>query len=407
MPVYQYRGRRSDGALAEGELESSSSSVVAGQLMERGIIPLTISEKKHKVDVLEQLATRLNLRKVSVEELLMFTRQMSALAKAGIPITRAISGILESVHNPLMIKALQDSLEQLEAGRPLSIAFARHPKVFSNLYISMIQVGENTGNLDQAFALMAGYIDRNRQMSNNISAALRYPTIVIVAIVIALAIVNLFVIPKFAQFFQANHLVLPWQTVLLLNTSKFFVAYWPYLLTGLILAWFSIVRYTATQQGRYKWHRLLLRLPLIGDILLRAFLARFARSFSMAYGAGVPIVQGMGVISRSIGNDYIADHVANMREGIERGETLTITANRTGMFTPVVMQMFAVGEEAGNLEEMMSYIADFYEQEVDYDVKTLSDRLEPLIYVFVGALVLILALGIFVPMWDIAQLAHR
>jgi MSHA biogenesis protein MshG len=244
-------------------------------------------------------------------------------------------------------------------------------------------------------------------MSNNISAALRYPTIVIVAIVIALAIVNLFVIPKFAQFFQANHLVLPWQTVLLLNTSKFFVAYWPYLLTGLILAWFSIVRYTATQQGRYKWHRLLLRLPLIGDILLRAFLARFARSFSMAYGAGVPIVQGMGVISRSIGNDYIADHVANMREGIERGETLTITANRTGMFTPVVMQMFAVGEEAGNLEEMMSYIADFYEQEVDYDVKTLSDRLEPLIYVFVGALVLILALGIFVPMWDIAQLAHR
>ena len=136
-------------------------------------------------------------------------------------------------------------------------------------------------------------------------------------------------------------------------------------------------------------------------------MARFARSFAMAYSAGVPIVQAMGVIARSIGNDYIAAHVTGMREGIERGETLTRTARQTGMFTPVVMQMFAVGEEAGNLDEMMSFIADFYEEEVDYDVKTLSDKLEPLIYVAVGAMVLVLALGIFVPMWDVAQLAGR
>jgi MSHA biogenesis protein MshG len=244
-------------------------------------------------------------------------------------------------------------------------------------------------------------------MSHNISAALRYPTIVISAIVIALVIVNLFVIPKFASFFEANNLELPWQTVVLLSTSQFFVAYWPHLLVLVIIGVLVFKRYTSTPRGRYKWHHALIRMPLIGDILLRAFLARFARSFSMAYGAGVPIVQGMGVIARSVGNDYIADHVANMREGIERGEALTVTAQKTGMFTPVVMQMFAVGEEAGNLEEMMDYIADFYEEEVDYDIKTLSDRLEPIIYVFVAILVLILALGIFVPMWDLAQLANR
>jgi MSHA biogenesis protein MshG len=254
---------------------------------------------------------------------------------------------------------------------------------------------------------MASYIDRNRRMSHNISAALRYPTIVIIAIVIALAIVNLFVIPKFASFFAANHLALPWQTIVLLNTSNFFVAYWPYLLILGIIIWIGFKRYISTIKGRYKWHHFILRTPVIGEILLRAYLARFARSFSMAYGAGVPIVQGMGVISRSVGNDYIADHVSNMREGIERGEPLTLTAQKTGMFTPVVMQMFAVGEEAGNLEEMMDYIADFYEEEVDYDVKTLSDKLEPLIYVFVGVLVLILAMGIFVPMWDIAQLTGK
>ena len=139
----------------------------------------------------------------------------------------------------------------------------------------------------------------------------------------------------------------------------------------------------------------------------RAFMARFSRSFAMAYGAGVPIVQAMGVISRSVGNDYIARHINGMREGIERGDSLTRTANQTGMFTAVVMQMFAVGEEAGNLDEMMSFIADFYEEEIDYDIKTLSDRIEPLIYVGIGVMVLVLALGICVPMWDVAQLAGR
>ncbi len=405
MPLYSYKGRRQNGELAEGELEALNSKAVAGQLMEKGVIPLTISEKKVQVDVLEQFKERLDLYTVSIEELLMFTRQMAALIKAGIPVTRAITGILESISNPLLIKALKDTNEQLESGRSLSIAFARHPKVFNNLYISMIQVGENTGQLDGAFAQMASYIDRNRRMSHNISAALRYPTIVITAIVIALGIVNLFVIPKFASFFEANNLELPWQTIVLLTTSNFFVDNWPYMLVLGILVWAGFKRYIGTVNGRYKWHHFILRLPVIGDILLRAYLARFARSFSMAYGAGVPIVQGMGVISRSVGNDFIADHISNMREGIERGEPLTLTAQKTGMFTPVVMQMFAVGEEAGNLEEMMDYIADFYEEEVDYDIKTLSDKLEPIIYVFVGALVLILAMGIFVPMWDISKLA--
>jgi MSHA biogenesis protein MshG len=407
MPVFVFKGRTATGSLTEGEQEASNSTALAGQLMERGITPLTITEKKQRPDVLDQIRRKLDLYKVSVEELLMFTRQMGALARAGIPITRAIAGIMESISNPLMVRALQDVLEQLEAGRGLSIAFARHPRVFSNLYISMIQVGENTGRLDEAFSMMAGYIDRNRKMSNNISAALRYPTIVISAIVIAMGIVNLFVIPKFASFFEANNLELPWQTVLLLNTSNFFVSYWQFMLVALIGAFMLFKRYINTVDGRYKWHRFILRIPVIGDILLRAYLARFARSFAMAYGAGVPIVQAMGVISRSVGNDFIASHVGDMREGIERGETLTRTANRTGMFTPVVMQMFSVGEEAGNLDEMMSYIADFYEEEVDYDVKTLSDKMEPLIYVMVGIMVLVLAMGIFVPMWDISQMASR
>ena len=407
MPQFTFKGRSNNGQLVDGEIEGANSSAVAGSLMDRGVIPISIVEKKVKSDVLAGFYEKFDLYKINIEELLMFTRQMSAMNKAGIPITRAISGIMETAHNPLLIKSLGDILEQLESGRSLSMACARHPKVFSNIYISMLQVGESTGRLDESFALMAEYIDRNRRTTNNIKTALRYPTIVIVAIAIAMVIVNLFVIPKFASFFEANNLVLPWQTVFLLNTSRFFVNYWMYLLVLLIGGVLTFKYYISTEKGSYKWHHFILRVPLIGDILHRAFMARFARSFAMAYSAGVPIVQAMGVISRSIGNDYISGHVNGMREGIERGEALTRTAQNTGMFTPVVMQMFAVGEEAGNLEEMMSFIADFYEEEVDYDVKTLSDKIEPLIYVAIGLMVLVLALGIFVPMWDVAQLAGR
>ena len=406
MPTFSYKGRQANGSIIENTLEAASSSALAGQLMEKGITPLTITEVRQKVDVMHQIHEKLDLYKVSIEELLMFTRQMAALSRSGIPVTRAIAGILASLENPLMIKALQDTTSQLESGRSLSMAFARHPKVFSNLYISMIQVGENTGRLDEAFAMMGNYIDRNRKMQNNISAAVRYPMTVITAIAVAMGIVNLFVIPKFASFFESNNLELPWQTVFLLNMSNFFVDNWVFLLLVIIGAVVMFKRYIATVEGRLKWHHFMLKIPIVGNILLRAFLARFARSFAMAYSAGVPIVQAMGVISRSVGNDFIAKNVANMREGIERGETLTLTAHKTNMFTPVVMQMFSVGEEAGNLEEMMTYVADFYEEEVDYDIKTLSDKMEPVIYIFVGIMVLILAMGIFVPMWDITQLAH-
>ncbi len=407
MPNFTYRGRGRHGELIDGEIEGANNSAVASLLMDRGITPITIDEKKAQIDIIDAINEKFDLYKVSIEELLMFSRQMGALIKAGIPITRAIGGILESIQNPLMIKSLRDIQEQLESGRSLSIACARHPKVFSNLYISMIQVGENTGNLEQSFALMGDYIDRNRRITNNIKTALRYPTTVIIAIGIAMVIVNLFVIPKFASFFEANRLELPWQTVFLLNTSNFFVNNWGYMLVLLVGGIVAFKRYINTPEGKLRWHRFILKAPLIGDILHRAYMARFARSFSMAYSAGVPIVQAMGVISRSIGNEYISSRVHGMREGIERGESLTRTAYQTEMFTPVVMQMFAVGEESGSLEEMMTFIADFYEEEVDYDIKTLADKIEPLLYVAIGAMVLVLALGIFVPMWDLAQLANR
>jgi len=252
MPQFEFQGRSGNGQLVDGEIEGASTNAVAGLLMERGVTPISIVEKKVRVDVLELIWERFDLYQVSIEELLMFTRQMGALIKAGIPITRAITGILESVENPLLIKSLRDILEQLESGRNLSVSCARHPKVFSNLYISMLQVGENTGKLEETFALMADYIDRNRRITQNIKTALRYPTTVIIAIAIAMAILNLFVIPKFASFFEANQLELPWQTVLLLSMSGFFVEYWLFVCLALVSLGVGFKRYINTDGGRYK-----------------------------------------------------------------------------------------------------------------------------------------------------------
>ncbi|MCZ6883141.1 MAG: type II secretion system F family protein [Gammaproteobacteria bacterium] len=302
MPNYAYTGRGSNGQRVGGEIEGSNNTAVASLLIDQGVTPISIVEKKPQSDVIATINEKFGLYKVSIEELLMFTRQMTGLTKAGIPITRAIAGVLESIENPLLVRALRDILEQLDSGRSLSVSFARHPKVFSNLYISIIQVGESTGRLEQSFALMGEYIDRNRRITNNIRTALRYPTTVLIAIAIAMIIVNLFVIPKFAIFFEKNQLELPWQTVFLLNTSKFFVSYWIYMLVAAIGGFLAFRHYINTPQGKYWWHRLIIKAPLIGEILHRAYMARFARSFSMAYSAGVPIVQAMGVISRSIGN---------------------------------------------------------------------------------------------------------
>ena len=205
MPNYAYTGRGSNGQRVDGEIEGSNNTAVANMLVDQGVTPISITEKKPQSDVIATINEKFGLYQVSIEELLMFTRQMSGLTRAGIPITRAIAGVLESIQNPLMVKALRDIFEQLESGRSLSVSFARHPKVFSNLYVSIIQIGESTGRLDESFALMGEYIDRNRRITNNIKTALRYPITVLIAIAIAMVIVNLFVIPKFAIFFEKNH----------------------------------------------------------------------------------------------------------------------------------------------------------------------------------------------------------
>jgi MSHA biogenesis protein MshG len=281
----------------------------------------------------------------------------------------------------------------------------RHPKVFGPFYISMVRVGELTGALEEIFLRLFNHIEFEREIKDQVAQALRYPIFVIVVMGVALVIVNIFVIPAFARIFASFKAELPLMTRVLLGFSDFMVNYWPALLGIAAGAYVAFRVWVGTPAGRYKWDRMKLRVPIAGKIVLKATLARFARSLSITLKSGVPIVQALSVVEQVVDNAYVGQRIEQIRDGVERGESLLRTAVTTGVFTPVVLQMISVGEEAGELDDLLREVAEMYQREVEYELKTLSSQIEPILIVLLGGLVLILALGVFLPMWDLGQAA--
>lgn len=408
MAQFRYSGRNARGARVSGLVEAASLDQAANELLAQQITPLQIDAQQADkgADVLQQLLERLRRRRVELDELIIFCRQMYSLSKAGVPIIRAIGGLAESTRNLYLREVLQAVRSDLERGLGLAVAMNVHPRVFNTLFISMVSVGENTGQLDGAFRQLSSYLELERETRKRLKQATRYPLFVLSAMGVALAVINLFVIPAFAKVFEQFKAELPWATRVLIGTSQFFQDYWWLLLILLACGLYGFLRWTKTEQGALHWDRLKLRLPIVGGIFERIALARFTRTFAMMYRAGVPLLQTLSINSASVGNRHIGQAVLAMREGIERGEALTRTAAASGLFTPLVLQMMAVGEETGALDDLFVEVADFYEQEVDYDLKQLADAIEPILIVAMGVLVLILALGVFLPMWELGSAAR-
>jgi MSHA biogenesis protein MshG len=411
MPVFAYKGRSANGDLVQGSLEGADSGAVADQLFGTGITPTDIkptqrihSEEK-SVGQQKSLWLKLNEKPVSPLDLMLFSRQMYTLLKSGVPIMRALAGLQESTQSPAFAEMLKDLRESLDSGRELSVAMRRHPTIFSSFYISMVQVGEMTGMLDETFIRLYNHLDFEKRMKENIKSAVRYPIFVVIAMAIAIVIVNIFVIPAFVKVFEGFHTELPLMTRFLIGSSNFFVHYWFLLLAILIGAVVGFRSYTNTIEGRYKWDRYKFKIPIAGKIILKSTLARFARSFALGMKSGIPIMQGLSTVAMVVDNEFMRVKVEKMREGVERGESILRTAIAAEVFNPVVLQMISVGEETGDLDGLMFEVAGMYEQEVEYEIKTLAQQIEPIMIVSLGILVLILALGIFLPMWDLGKAA--
>jgi MSHA biogenesis protein MshG len=408
VPFFAYKARNARGELLQGVLEGADSNGVADQLFNTGVTPVHIEPTSApNIDGGDGWWARLTEKKVEAMDVQLFSRQLYTLLKAGVPIMRGLNGLQESAINKSFAKVIKDLRESLDAGRELSAAMRRHPTVFSTFYVSMVRVGELTGRLEEIFLRMFDYLEFDREMRARISSALRYPIFVIVVMAVAIGVINVFVIPAFAKVYEGFHAELPLMTRILIGFSNFTVHYWFLFLCMIIGSIFGFRAYVSTVRGRYHWDRIKLKMPIAGKIILKGTLARFARSFALSSKSGVPIVQGLTVISQTVNNAYISSRVEQMRDGVERGESILRTAVTAGVFTPVVLQMVAVGEETGELDDLMDEIAEMYEREVDYELKTLSAQIEPILIVFLGILVLILALGVFLPIWDLGQVALK
>ena len=392
MPQFSYAGKSAQGGPLKGIIEAASAQAAAQALLSQNIVPISIEETK-KVSGTNNSSGfdigSLLEQKVGLDEMIIFSRQMYSLLKAGIPIIRAIKGLSENASHKRFQEILEDIADQLEQGRSLSSAMVKYEKVFTRLTISVVVVGENTGKLDDVFLQLALYFEREQETRKRIKSALRYPTFVLIALAIAMFILNLFVVPVFTQMFERFDTELPIMTRVLIGTSNFFVNYWWLILIVLIATIISVKQYVNSTNGRLKWDKFKLKLPVVGSIIERSLLARYSRSFSMILRAGVPLTAGLSLTADAVDNAHMQMRIKTMRQGIEKGDSLLRVSKNSELFSTLVLQMIAVGEETGRLEQLLEESADYYEREVDFDLKSLTAKIEPILIGFVAVMVLI------------------
>lgn len=397
MAKFKYKAKRSGGDYVTGVVEAGSLNEAMADLYQQNLIPIDLKQTADREVVKIKWPFR---KRLGLQELVMFCRQMYSLTKAGVPIIKAIAGLAESTDQESLRDSLRKLSKDLAGGKSLTLSMQEQSDIYSSLFISMVNVGENTGRLEDVFKQLADYYSMEYETRKRISAAMRYPTLVILFIAAAMVVLNIFVIPVFSQMFAKFGVDLPLTTRILIGTSNFFVQYWP-IMAGVAVALPILIRWSLNKKSvRLAWDRVKLRLPVMGSIIDRSLLGRFSRSFSLMLQSGVPLNLALSLVAEAIDNKFLEERILDMRRQIEQGNSLSTVATQSKMFTPLVLQMFSVGDETGRVDELLQEAADYYEREVDYDLKSLTAKIEPILLIFVAVIVAILALGIFTPMWD-------
>jgi MSHA biogenesis protein MshG len=407
MSNFSYRGRSARGDLITGKLEAESVDAVATRLLNLGITPLQIGAYAQNESGFQELMQRLGAGRPNDGDMLLFARQMYAITKSGLPLLRGLRGLAQSTQNRLLRDALLDVLQSLESGRDFATSLARHPTLFTPVFLSMVRVGEATGTLDNAFLRLGEYMSQDQDVQDRVKAAIRYPIIVIIMIGLAVGVITVFVIPNFAPLFKILGNDIPWPTRVIMGSSDLVIHHGWALAISMLLTFIGSRRYLKTEAGRYRWDGYKLKVPVLGELLRQSILSRVTRSLSISLQAGLPMIQALTLLARSAGNEWLAERLIRLRDAVERGDSLSRAATTSGIFPPLVLQMMLVGEETGELTQLLEEIGGFYQREVDHRLKNLTAMLEPFLIILVGGMVLILALGVFLPMWNmIAKVGH-
>jgi MSHA biogenesis protein MshG len=407
MPSYLYKGTNKSGKTIVGIIEASSPISVAKHLSRIEITPVSINKSIAHHDFSQLMAYKFGIGRPSLETLIIFSRQMQSMLKAKIDIIRALQLIIASSKNAILRNALTNIILNLEAGFGLALSFQKQGKIFLPIVVGMIAVGENSNALVESFTQITRYLETELTTKKRIGAALRYPIIVLVAIFAAVVIVNFMVVPVFEDFFATISTPLPLITRGLIGSSNLFLNYWWLMLISLLLTSAGFIGWVRTNFGRYQWDRIKLRIPLIGSLLHRSLMARFCRTLSMSQHSGMPLLPALKLVAETTHNRYLSQRIMGMLSGLKNGESLVQTAIKTEIFSPIVIQMLNAAQESGDLNSMLLEVAHYYEMDVDYDLKRVGDLLEPILIAIVAVLVLILALGVFLPMWDLSDIAMQ
>lgn len=397
MPVFVWEGRTATGIPQRGEMEAPNELALRTFLTHRGIIPTKVSKKPKEI-TLPFLKKRVKKR-----DLLVFTQQLSAMIDAGLPLAQALEILVIQTQNQAFKEIIRKVKEDVEGGFTFAQALRRHPRVFDRLYVHMVHAGEESGNLDTMLKRLADHIEKVENLKRKIRGALIYPGIILAVAIVVTTVLLVYVIPTFDKLFRDVGASLPLPTQIVIGTSKAVKTSFPFLVLALLAFVVALRFYYRTERGRLHIDSLLLKVPVIGILLQKVSIARFARTLATLIGSGVPALQALEIVASTAGNARVEKAIREAREDLREGESLAPPLQESGVFPPMVTHMVAVGEATGNLDGMLRKVADFYEADVDHAVANLSSMIEPVLIVFLGVLIGGLVISMYLPIFKLAS----
>ncbi|MCB1184706.1 type II secretion system F family protein [bacterium] len=395
---YLWKGKTAKGEILSGEYEATSKDELTAYLRKRRITITSIKEKKKAGGV-----TLFKKKGVSVKDLSVFTRQFATMVNAGLPLVQCLDVLGRQLEKPHFKEVVLQVTADVEGGSTLAEALGKHPKIFSDLYVNMIAAGEAGGILDVILGRLAVFLEKADALQRKVKGAMTYPVIVLTVAGGACIFMLMFVIPVFAKMFADFGGVLPAPTRIVMNVSDFIRGYWWALGAGAFAATVIFKRYRATESGRRNTDRAAMKMPILGNVILKSAVARFTRTLGTLIGSGVPILQGLEITSRTAGNKVIQEAIGATAKSISQGDTIAEPLKASGVFPPMVVQMIGIGEQTGALDEMLAKIADFYDDEVDAAVEALTAAIEPIMIVLMGGMVGSMLVAMYLPMFKMSS----
>jgi type IV pilus assembly protein PilC len=405
MATFTYKARDAQGQSVSGVIEAEAETAAALRVEKLGLIPVSI--KAQAEYVAPAPAWRFGARKVSYQELLVFTRQLATLSATGAPLLQSLRNVAEQTDNPRFRAIVNNIISAVEGGSSLSEALAMHPEVFRGLYISLVKVGETAGILDKVLRRLSEISTKEIDLRSRLRSALIYPAVLSL---VAFAIVNFVlvgVLPKFVAIFEASSAKLPLPTKILLFLSNALRSYWWLLAAGALVIFSALRNYYRTEAGRYHIDSVLLRLPLFGPLNLKVMVAGFSRSVAALTQSGIPVLEALAVVENTVSNSVLRRMLRDTRKAISEGQSLTEPFRASGLFPPMVIQLINTGERSGKLDEMFNQIADFYEPEIEFTVRNMTSLLEPVMLLAMGLVVSFIALSVLLPIFNLISVIRR